>query len=98
LRVRRQRRREVVDDIEVVAEADNGPCAVELARKHLVDVALLDIRMPGVDGLAGGCGDQEGGSADTWSCSLPWVKRITSLRPCAAALPAFLLKTPRPTT
>jgi DNA-binding NarL/FixJ family response regulator len=43
---------EVADDIEIVAEADNGADAVELARKHLVDVALLDIRMPGADGLA----------------------------------------------
>jgi DNA-binding NarL/FixJ family response regulator len=43
---------EVADDIEIVAEADNGGSAVELARKHFVDVALLDIRMPGVDGLA----------------------------------------------
>jgi len=43
---------EAVDDIEIVAEADNGARAVELARKHFVDVALLDIRMPGVDGLA----------------------------------------------
>ncbi|WP_216586128.1 response regulator [Streptomyces brasiliscabiei] len=43
---------DVAEDIEIVAEADNGAGAVELARKHLVDVALLDIRMPGVDGLA----------------------------------------------
>lgn len=43
---------EVADDIEIVAEASNGADAVELARKHLIDVALLDIRMPGLDGLA----------------------------------------------
>lgn len=43
---------ELAGDIEIVAEADNGADAVELARKHLVDVALLDIRMPGLDGLA----------------------------------------------
>ncbi|MEV5241074.1 response regulator transcription factor [Streptomyces cinnamoneus] len=39
------------DDIEVVAEAVNGREAVELARGHGVDVALLDIRMPVLDGL-----------------------------------------------
>ncbi|MBB5119722.1 LuxR family transcriptional regulator [Streptomyces eurocidicus] len=39
------------DDIEVVAEAPDGREAVELARRHLVDVALLDIRMPVMDGL-----------------------------------------------
>jgi DNA-binding NarL/FixJ family response regulator len=38
--------------ISVVAEAGNGADAVELARTHLPDVALLDIRMPQMDGLA----------------------------------------------
>ncbi|MBH5338816.1 response regulator transcription factor [Streptomyces pactum] len=38
--------------IEVVAEAADGRAAVEAARAHRPDVALLDIRMPGLDGLA----------------------------------------------
>ncbi len=38
-------------DMEVVAEAGDGHEAVELARAHRPDVALLDIRMPGLDGL-----------------------------------------------
>ncbi|GAA2021623.1 response regulator transcription factor [Terrabacter terrae] len=38
-------------DIEVVAEAANGQQAVELATRLGVDVALLDIRMPVLDGL-----------------------------------------------
>ncbi|MCQ8774883.1 response regulator transcription factor [Streptomyces sp. AA8] len=38
--------------IEVVAEAADGHEAVEAARAHRPDVALLDIRMPRLDGLA----------------------------------------------
>lgn len=39
------------DGHEVVAEADNGADAVQLARKHNVDLIILDITMPGLDGL-----------------------------------------------
>jgi DNA-binding NarL/FixJ family response regulator len=38
-------------DVKIVAEAANGAEAVKLAMKHKPDVALLDIRMPGTDGL-----------------------------------------------
>ena len=38
-------------DIKIVAEAKNGDEAVTMARKHHPDVVLLDIRMPGSDGL-----------------------------------------------
>lgn len=38
--------------VEVVAEAADGYQAVELVRAHRPHVALLDIRMPGLDGLA----------------------------------------------
>ena len=39
------------DGLEVVAEAADGSEAVELALRLPVDVALLDIRMPGTDGI-----------------------------------------------
>jgi DNA-binding NarL/FixJ family response regulator len=38
-------------DIEVVAEAADGDTAVALAREHRPDVVLMDVRMPGSDGL-----------------------------------------------
>jgi DNA-binding NarL/FixJ family response regulator len=38
-------------EVKIVAEAGNGADAVKLAVKHKPDVVLLDIRMPGADGL-----------------------------------------------
>ncbi|GAA3866844.1 response regulator transcription factor [Saccharothrix violaceirubra] len=40
------------DDIELVAEAGDGREAVRIALERRVDVAVLDIRMPRLDGLA----------------------------------------------
>lgn len=40
------------DDITVVGEAADGVEAVELARRLRPDVCLVDIRMPGLDGIA----------------------------------------------
>ncbi|MFF7201679.1 response regulator [Streptomyces sp. NPDC008141] len=40
------------DDLDVVAEAADGREACEAAVRHRPDVILLDVRMPGVDGLA----------------------------------------------
>ncbi|MDH2425325.1 response regulator transcription factor [Sphaerisporangium sp. TRM90804] len=42
---------EAEDDIEVVAEAADGERALALARRHLPDVALVDVQMPVVDGI-----------------------------------------------
>ncbi|KAB2340640.1 response regulator transcription factor [Actinomadura rudentiformis] len=42
---------QIHDDIEVVAEAGTGTEAIEVARRHRPDVILMDIRMPGMDGL-----------------------------------------------
>lgn len=39
------------DDIEVVAEAADGKAGLALARQHLPDIALVDIRMPVMDGV-----------------------------------------------
>jgi DNA-binding NarL/FixJ family response regulator len=39
-------------DFEVVAEAATGRAAVDLVRAHRPDVVLMDVRMPGLDGIA----------------------------------------------
>jgi DNA-binding NarL/FixJ family response regulator len=39
------------EDIEVIGEAVDGEEAVRLSRDHVPDVVLMDIRMPGMDGL-----------------------------------------------
>jgi DNA-binding NarL/FixJ family response regulator len=38
-------------DLQVVGEAGDGATAVELARRLRPDVVLMDIRMPGMDGI-----------------------------------------------
>jgi DNA-binding NarL/FixJ family response regulator len=43
---------EVQDGIEVVGEAWEGPTALKLAAEHHPDVILLDLKLPGLDGLA----------------------------------------------
>jgi len=40
------------DDLQVVAEAGSGDEALALALAHRPDVALLDLQMPGPDGIA----------------------------------------------
>jgi DNA-binding NarL/FixJ family response regulator len=42
---------DAAEDLQVIGEAADGARAVELARRERADVILMDIRMPGVDGL-----------------------------------------------
>jgi YesN/AraC family two-component response regulator len=41
----------VIPDVEVVAIASNGLQAINMAREHHPDIAVLDINMPEMDGL-----------------------------------------------
>jgi len=42
---------EIAGGIDVVAEAEDGATAVDAVREHQPDVLLLDLRMPGRDGI-----------------------------------------------
>ncbi len=55
------------DDLAVVAEVARGDEVLEAARRHAPDVALLDIEMPGQDGIA---------AAGELARELPAVKAI----------------------
>ena len=38
-------------DIQVIAEAEDGQKAVEMARRHKPDVVIMDVNMPVMDGI-----------------------------------------------
>src|SRR5579884_883880 len=48
-------------DIEVVGGASDGPQAVEMSRKLSPDIVLLDVNMPGLDGIAAAAAIRESG-------------------------------------
>lgn len=39
------------DDMEVIAEAENGRAALNMARKHRPDIVIMDISMPDLNGI-----------------------------------------------
>ncbi len=41
----------VFDDLELIGEAENGSTALAGCRQHIPDVILMDILMPGMDGI-----------------------------------------------
>jgi two-component system response regulator DesR len=42
----------IQDDLEVMAQAASGDEALAMSRRHRPDVAVLDLQMPGLDGIA----------------------------------------------
>lgn len=70
---------EAQPDIEVVAEAPDGAEAVAAVREHAADIALLDVRMPVMDGLEAArriCGRGVGGSGASADGGAPRTKVI----------------------
>ena len=81
-----------VDDIEVVGEAADGAEAISACAELTPDVVLMDVRMPGVDGI-----DATRAVTATDSPRRSWCSpRSTSTTSCYEALRAgasgFLLK------
>lgn len=54
-----------LEGMQVVGEAEDGDEAVALALEHEPDVVLLDVTMPGLDGL---------GAAEMIRASRPWIR------------------------
>jgi DNA-binding NarL/FixJ family response regulator len=50
--VRERVKRVLGQAVGIVAEADGGEAAIQLATEHQPDVVLMDIALPGVDGIA----------------------------------------------
>lgn len=80
------------DDIEVVAEASSGQEAVNLSRAHRVDMALLDIQMPGMDGLTALAQLQQTTSATRTLILTTFGERANILRAISSGGAGFLLK------
>ncbi|GGV19611.1 DNA-binding response regulator [Kitasatospora herbaricolor] len=84
------------DDIDVVAEAADGREALELARAHGVDVVLLDIQMPVMDGLTA-LAELPRAAPDARALVLTtFGERDNVLRAVAAGGAGFLLKDTAP--
>jgi DNA-binding NarL/FixJ family response regulator len=84
-------------DIEVVGEAEDGAQAVTITHEHDPDVVLMDIRMPGIDGLEATQRLLQGGAPR------PHVLMLTTFdtdeyvyRALRAGASGFLLKTAPP--
>lgn len=58
---------ELEEDLQVVAEVGRGDLVVEAAREHAPDVAVMDIEMPGCDGIE---------AARALAAELPQVKAV----------------------
>ncbi|MEE2038999.1 response regulator transcription factor [Nocardiopsis sp. CT-R113] len=82
--------------IEVVAEASDGREGVESARTHRPDVALVDIRMPGMNGLDAAAGIRRAAPGTGVVILTTFGEEEYVVRALAGGADGFLLKTGDP--
>jgi two-component system, NarL family, response regulator DesR len=83
---------ELESDIDVVAEVDNGPAILPAARASRPDVAVIDIGLPGMDGLTAASALREA-LPECRTLILTGIGRPANLsRALAAKVSGFLLK------
>ncbi|MET8539746.1 response regulator transcription factor [Kitasatospora sp. NPDC004799] len=82
--------------IEIVAETGDGREAVELVRRHRPDVAVLDIRMPGTDGIAAAAEIRRSGLATGVLMLTTFGEDDYILRALSGGANGFLIKSGEP--
>ncbi|MEV7778944.1 response regulator transcription factor [Kitasatospora sp. NPDC088351] len=82
--------------IEIVAETGDGRDAVELVRRHRPDVVVLDIRMPGADGLTAAAEIRRTGAATGIVILTTFGEDDYILRALGGGANGFLIKSGEP--
>ncbi|MFD0403746.1 response regulator [Kitasatospora sp. NPDC127116] len=82
--------------IEIVAETGDGREAVELVRRHRPDVAVLDIRMPGTDGITAAAEIRRNGLASGVLMLTTFGEDDYILRALSGGANGFLVKSGEP--
>lgn len=82
--------------IEIVAETGDGREVVELVRRHRPDVAVLDIRMPGTDGITAAAEIRRNGLATGVLMLTTFGEDDYILRALSGGANGFLIKSGEP--
>src|ERR1700683_785643 len=80
------------DDIELVAEATTGQEAIELFRTHRPDVTLMDLQMPGMNGIEAITAIRSEFASARFIVLTTYQGDVQALRALKAGASAYLLK------
>src|SRR3954469_14149191 len=78
--------------IRVVGEAGDGASAVELAERRKPDVVIMDVRMPGMDGLEGPKRTNDGDPASKVLIFTAYSERSLLSRGLESGAKGYILK------